>query len=351
MKWCEFKRTYNNVYRRMLLIVVAVGLLIVFLLTNLFVLIIGSGRFDLSKTTNIVEIIFIMLSVVTIFLSQIIATYWVKRISKPVEEITKITQQVSQGDFDVKVNTDGFKEEMLELGETINKMIDQLNSIEILRSDFVSNVSHEFKAPLSAIQGYVTLMSKPDLSNEKRLEYFTLLCQSVAQMSGLVDNVLKLSKLESDSSTPKKQIYRLDEQLRRSVLMYEKQWMDKDLEPELDLPECTCCGNEELIGQIWNNLIGNAIKFSCNGGRFGVRIDESDEKYICVTVFDEGEGMSADVKEHIFEKFYQGDTSHKSMGNGLGLSLVAAICNITGCTVSVESEIGKGSEFTVKIPR
>ncbi|MBQ8210303.1 MAG: HAMP domain-containing histidine kinase [Clostridia bacterium] len=351
MKYREFKKKYNKVYRRMMLTVVSGALFIIFLLLNLLAFIVGSGKFDFTDAKSIWELGFILISIMLIFLSQLLATYWVKRISKPVEDITKVTQQVSQGNFDVRVNTDNFKDEMLELGNTINKMIDQLNSIEILRSDFVSNVSHEFKAPLSAIQGYVTLMSKPDLSNEKRAEYFTLLSQSVAQMSGLVDNVLKLSKLESDSSTPKKTVFRLDEQLRRSVLMFEKQWMEKDLEPELELQECTCNGNEELLGQIWTNLIGNAIKFSHSGGRFGVKIDDTDEKFIAVTVFDEGEGMSEEVKEHIFEKFYQGDTSHKAMGNGLGLALVAAICNLTGCTVSVESEVGKGSEFTVKIPR
>lgn len=345
----KFKE-YNKIYRRILFTVACVFVLLVFILANIVLLIVGSDRIDLTSESY-VEIGFICLAATLILLSQGIATYWVKRITKPIEEITKVTQQVSQGNFDVRIDSSDFRHEMYDLAENLNKMITQLNSIEIMRNDFVSNVSHEFKAPLSAIQGYVTLMSKPDLSTEKRIEYFSLLSQSVAQMSGLVDNVLKLSKLESDSSTPKKTYYRLDEQLRRSVLMFEKIWMEKDLEPNLDLPECAYCGNEELLGQIWTNLIGNAVKFCKTGGHFGVRIDDSNEKFVTVSVYDDGEGMSEEVKEHIFEKFYQGDTSHKVMGNGLGLALVSTICNMTGCTVSVESEPGKGSEFTVKMPK
>ncbi len=345
------RKEYNKVYNRILLIVAFVFFLLLLMLANMIFLVVGSGKIDLNDSDSILEIIFIFIAVMLILLSQGIATYWVKRITQPIEEITRVTQQVSQGNFEARVDTSDLKNEMYQLGETINKMTAQLSSIEILRSDFVSNVSHEFKAPLSAIQGYVTLLSKPDLSTEKRTEYFKMLSQSVAQMSGLVDNVLKLSKLESDNSAQKKTYYRLDEQLRTSVLMFEKTWTEKNLEPELDLPECTYFGNEDLIGQIWINLIGNAVKYCNNSGHFGVRIDDSDENYITVTVFDDGEGMSEEVKEHIFEKFYQGDTSRKSQGNGLGLALVATICNITGCTVSVESELGKGSEFAVKMPR
>ena len=344
-------KDYTKVYRRMSFFVFFVFVLLVLLFAFTLFLVIRFEISNLNMLASSSATIIIVCAVVSLLVvSQGIAIYWINRITKPIEEITKVTEQVAKGNFDVSIDTKGFRNEMYDLGVNLNTMISQIKSIEVMRSDFVSNVSHEFKAPLSAIQGYVTLLSSPALSMEKRMEYFTLLAQSVAQMSGLVDNVLRLSKLESSTQTPKKEPFRLDEQLRRSVLMFEKTWIEKNLEPELELPDCTYNGNEELLGQMWINLIGNAVKFSETGGKFGVKIEDSDS-FVKVSVYDNGIGMSEEVRQHVFEKFYQGDTSHKEKGNGLGLALVKSICTLTGCDISVQSELNKGSMFTVTLPR
>lgn len=343
---------YNKIYKRTLIAVLVVFFLMIILFAFILFLVL---RFELSGLNtvkvNSVTIFFTCTVITLLLISQTISIYWINRVVKPIEEITKATDQIAQGNFNVCINTKGFKHEMHELGTNLNTMITQIKSIEVLRSDFVSNVSHEFKAPLSAIQGYVTLLSNPTISEKKRNEYFTLLTQSVTQMSGLVDNVLRLSKLESESSPPKKTQFRLDEQLRRSVLMFEKTWLEKELEPELDLPDCSYNGNEELLSQMWTNLIGNAIKFCEQGDSFGIKIDNTDDKEVKVIIYDSGIGMSEEVRQHVFEKFYQGDTSHKEKGNGLGLALVKTICNLTDCRIEVESEVGKGSTFTVTMPR
>lgn len=339
------------VFTRMF-ILIFIALVVMILL---FMLIIVITVEDNPQTRDVIEphtwLIVAAAVLSLLIISQFVALLWIKRITRPAEEISKAVEKVAKGDFDVKIDCSGFKYEMLDLGENLNKMIEELNSIELMRSDFVSNVSHEFRAPLSTIQGYVTLLSSPQTTEEKKSEYFQLLRDSTRQLSSLVDNVLKLSRLQSQNILPQKSNFSLDEQLRRAVLMFEQDWSEKELDLDLDLPECQYCGNGEMLSQVWTNLIGNAVKFSRNGGKIGVKLDDSQPNYISVTISDNGEGMSEDVKKHIFEKFYQGDTSRKSEGNGLGLALVKSICQLTGSEISVESQEGVGSSFTVRLKR
>lgn len=345
-------KNYTKVNRKISFFVFLVFSMIMILFGFSLYLVINFALSDMNfLTIKPAMIIFICIFISIIVASQGVSIYWINRITKPIEQISSVTEQIAQGNFDVNIDTKGFKNEMYYLGLNMNKMIEQIKSIEIMRSDFVSNVSHEFKAPLSAIQGYVTLLSSPSLSEEKREEYFELLSQSVSQMSGLVDNVLRLSKLESSTEVPKKLNYRLDEQLRCAVLIFEKSWSEKGLEPELDLPDCIYKGNEEMLWQLWINLIGNAVKFSKQNGKFGVKIEDDNDENIKVLIYDNGIGMNDEVKQHIFEKFYQGDTSHKEKGNGLGLALVKSICSLNNCKITVQSEYGKGSCFTVLLPK
>lgn len=342
---------FNGIYRRMFGLVaivwamlLLVGVFIVFLLLRDSVFAVKS----ISESTGLLVLIVV---VCLLIISQGMTMFWSRRISRPSAVISSTLAKVAVGDFDVRVDTTGFKNEMLQLGNEINRMIAELGSIEVMRSDFVSNVSHEFRAPLSSIQGCVTLLSSPNISRAQQDEYFELLKEATRQLSSLVDNVLKLSRLESQNMLAQPKSFSLDEQLRRSVLMFEQQWSQKKLELELELPECSYVGNEEMLGQVWINLIGNAVKFTGQGGKIGVRLEDKEPGFVSVTVYDNGEGMTEEVKKHIFEKFYQGDSSHRSSGNGLGLALVKSICQLTGSQISVESEPGKGSVFTVKLPR
>lgn len=344
-------KSFNKLYRRILaLVLVMFGLTVLLFLFIIFLL----ARTNLFGTEIISEntaLIVVACIVSLLIMTQSITLYWSRRINRPVEIISNAVNRVAQGDFDVQIDSSKFKNEMKDLAADLNKMIKELKSIEVMRSDFVSNVSHEFRAPLSSIQGYVTLLSNPDISDAQRTEYFSKLSESTRQLTGLVDNVLKLSRLESQNIVSETKAFSLDEQLRRAVLIFEQQWQQKNIWLDLDLPKCEYNGNEELLNQMWVNLIGNAIKFTDENGEIGVSIDNSQKDFVVVTVSDNGVGMTEDVKAHIFEKFYQADTSRKAEGNGLGLALVKTVADLMNAVVTVESELGKGSKFTVKLPK
>lgn len=350
LKELDLKK-FNKIYRRMFGLVVIVLAMLLLLAIFIVFLLLRNSVFAVDSISESTSLVVLIVVVCLLIISQVLTMFWLRRVSRPSAVISSVLARVAQGDFDVRVDTSDFKDEMLQLGNEINGMIGELGSIEVMRSDFVSNVSHEFRAPLSSIQGCVTLLSTPNISQEQQNEYFELLKESTRQLSSLVDNVLKLSRLESQNMLAQPESFSLDEQLRRSVLMFEQQWSQKELELELDLPECSYVGNEELLGQVWINLIGNAVKFTDQGGKIGVRLEDKEPEFIAVTVYDDGEGMTEEVKKHIFEKFYQGDSSHRASGNGLGLALVKSICQLTGSQISVESEPGRGSAFTVRLPK
>ncbi len=350
MKLMDFSRIYK-VIRRMVFILTAVFALLVLLFLFLLFMLLRDSMFDISTISESTGLV-VTCSVISILIvSQLVAVLWISSVSRPAAAISRAASQVAMGNFDVQIDTSGFKNEMLELGDNLNRMIRELASIEVMRTDFVSNVSHEFRAPLSSIQGCVTLLSNPVITEAQRNEYFELLKECTRQLSSLVDNVLRLSRLETQNIAARPVKFSLDEQLRRALLIYEGDWSEKELELELDMPECEYLGQEELISQIWVNLIGNAVKYTDRGGKIGVKLDDSSPEHISVTVYDTGIGMTEEVKKHIFEKFYQADSSRSSSGNGLGLALVKSICQLTRCEISVESRPGEGSTFTVLLPR
>lgn len=217
--------------------------------------------------------------------------------------------------------------------------------INTLQRDFVSNVSHEFKTPINVIEGYLTLLRTPGLSEEERTFYIDKIQSNTHRLSTLVGSVLLLSKLESQSIS-RRELYSLDEQIRQTVLDYEPRWEEKNLEPDLELDSVTYFGDEEILSHVWSNLIDNAIKYSESGGRIILRMTER-AGVIFVTVEDEGPGIPEEAKERIFEKFYQADSSHGSEGNGLGLALVRQILDRCGGAISVENRPEGGAKFTV----
>ena len=344
-------KSFNKLYRRTLAIVFVMFALTVLLFLFIIFLLTRTSLFDREIISENTGLIVVASIVSLIILAQGITIFMSRHFFKPIRIVSDAINRVAQGDFSVQIDSSKFKNEMKNLANDLNKMITELNSIEVMRSDFVSNVSHEFRAPLSSIQGYVTLLSNPTLDTEQRNEYFTKLSESVRQLSGLVDNVLKLSRLESQNIVSETKLFSLDEQLRQAVLMFEQQWSQKKIWLDLNLPECEYNGNEELLNQIWVNLIGNAIKFTDENGEIGISIDNTQKDFVIVTIADNGVGMSDDVKTHIFEKFYQGDTSRKAEGNGLGLALVKTVSDLTNSTITVESELGKGSKFIVRLPK
>ena len=230
-------------------------------------------------------------------------------------------------------------------------MTEELSGVETLKTDFISNVSHEMKTPLAVIGNYGTLLQNPDLTEEERLEYAKNITHSSKHLAELITNILKLNRLENQQIFPRADSYNLSEQLCESLLQFESVWEEKEMEISTDIPEdITISADSELLSIVWNNLLSNAFKFTDMGGKVSVSLSE-DSEYATVTVSDTGCGMTAETGKHIFEKFYQGDTSHATKGNGLGLALVKRIIDITGGEVSVTSAVGVGSTFKVKIPK
>lgn len=285
----------------------------------------------------------------SLLLGTVIALYVGKLIVRPVQNIGNAFDELSKGNFEVKVPENEQIMEIREMAQRFNAMTYDLSHIETLRSDFVANVSHEFKTPIASIEGYATLLQNHSLSPEKHDRYVEKILENSRRLTNLSGNILILSKLENQETVLGKTEYRLDEQIRKCILMLENKWSAKNIEFDLELPRQIYYGSESLLEQVWSNILDNAIKHSPVGGVIHVGILQTDT-HLTVIIADQGDGMTEDVQKHIFEKFYQGDSSRKAEGNGLGLALVKRIVELCKGTVTVESSPGEGAEFFVTLP-
>ena len=275
-------------------------------------------------------------------------------VDRPVKRIMAALDQVMQGDFSVRIppvkefaGETGFNE----IIRAINAMTAELQGTETLRTDFIANVSHELKTPLAVMGNIATMLQQPGIPEDDRIEYARAISHSSRRLAALITNILKLNKLENQQIFPKPQVFNLGEQLCESLLVFENAWEEKNLEIETDIQEDVRIKSDpELLSLVWNNLISNAVKFTPEGGTVGVSL-VADEKHVIVSVSDTGCGIHPETGKHIFEKFYQGDTSHATQGNGLGLALVKRVVDILQGEISVQSTPGQGSIFTVKIRR
>lgn len=268
------------------------------------------------------------------------------------KHITRAARELVQGNFDTRIEPVGrlvTENNYYEIIDCFNKMAQELGSLETLRTDFVANVSHEMKTPLAVLQNYATLLQKPDLSEEERMVYAKGIVQGARRLSDMMTNILKLNRLENQQIYPKKENFDLGEQLCECLLQYEDVWEKAEIELETEIAEeITIYADRELLSLVWNNLFSNAFKFTPQGGCVSVSL-KKEGAYAVVTVTDTGCGMTAEVGSHIFEKFYQGDTSHATQGNGLGLALVKRVIDILQGEITVESTVDVGTSFTVKI--
>lgn len=276
------------------------------------------------------------------------------KVERPVRHIINAAERIIQGDFSVRIKPQNkfvSDETFNRVIECFNKMAEELGSVETLRTDFIANVSHEMKTPLSVMQNYGTLLQAPDLTNEKRMEYAKCVTDASRRMADMMTNILKLNRLENQQIYPQTEEFNLGEQLCECLLQYENIWEKQGIEIVTDIEEnVKVKADSELLKHVWNNLFSNAFKFTPDGGTVAVTMTTEGE-YAVVQVKDTGCGMTADVGAHIFEKFYQGDSSHSVQGNGLGLALVKRVIDIIQGEITVESAVGKGSVFTVKIRR
>lgn len=274
-------------------------------------------------------------------------------VDRPTKIITEATKKIMSGDFSVRIKPmrssgmEGFNQ----IAMAINQMAEELGGVETLRTDFIANVSHEMKTPLAVMNNYGTLLQTPDLTEEKRIEYAKGVTDASRRMADMMTNILKLNRLENQQIYPQVSEFNLGEQICECLLQYENVWEKANIEIETDIAEdVKVKADAELLGHVWNNLFSNAFKFTPSGGTVTVSLIATDHHAI-VKVTDTGCGMTSEVGAHIFEKFYQGDTSHSVQGNGLGLALVKRVIDILQGEISVESAIGVGTTFTVKIRR
>lgn len=275
-------------------------------------------------------------------------------VERPVRRIVNAAEQLQKGDFSVRIKpirggdaTNGFNI----IADYFNQMAEELSGIETLRTDFISNVSHEIKTPLAVIQNYGTMLQQPGLSQEKRIEYAKSVTNASRRLADLITNILKLNKLENQQIYPVAESYDLSEQLCECLLSFEDQWEAKKLDIVTDIEEQVMVDTDaQLLSLVFNNLISNAVKFTEPCGKITVML-KSDGEHAVVSVSDTGCGISPETGRHIFEKFYQGDTSHSTEGNGLGLALVKRVMDIVGGDISVSSQVGQGSTFTVRMRR
>lgn len=281
-------------------------------------------------------------------ISAIITAFLNGKILAPITALSQAMAKVSKGDFTQQLDTNSRIDEIRESYKSFNIMTRELRATEVLQTDFVSNVSHEFKTPINAIEGYTMLLQDEELTEEQE-ECIGKILFNTRRLSGLVGNILLLSRLENQNIPMKRETYRLDEQIRQAILSLETKWTEKEIAFEVYMDNVSYKGNEGLLMHIWVNLLDNAVKFSPVKGTIAIALRKEAEMVI-FTIADEGPGIPEEVKNRMFDKFYQADDSHKAEGNGLGLALVKRILDLNFGTIEVKNRDYGGCEFTVTLP-
>lgn len=323
----------------------------------------------LSAANVFIVEIFLKMEVFSVLASMGVGTYWVAmavvaaiiihqvscaKYDKPMRRLSRAMRAVAQGDFTVSVqpvhkrNKFDYMDLMF---EDFNSMVHELSSIETMKDDFIANVSHEIKTPLAVIRGYASALLRGNLSEEEQREYAATIASASESLSVLISNILRLNKLENQEIVPNAAPYDLTRQLSDCALAHEEQWERKHIDFDAQLEErVMILADESMLEIVFNNLIANAIKFTEPGGRIVLRQEKAGGDVV-VTVSDTGCGMDEGTVKHIFDKFYQGDSSHSREGNGLGLALVKRVLDISGGSIAVRSAPGEGSEFIVRLKR
>ena len=271
-----------------------------------------------------------------------------RAVLKNVREFIEATDKLSRGDFSARLNIRKPPEFRI-LSKNFNTMAEELGSIEVLRTDFINNFSHEFKTPIISIKGFAEILKDDDLSKEERNEYLDIIIEESKRLTSLATNVLNLSKIETQAILKEKQMFNIGEQIRQSILLLDSKFQSKNISLDINIEDCNIYANKKMLNQVWLNLLDNAIKFNNENGLVSVNMKKK-EKEILITIIDSGIGISKEVVSKIFDKFYQEDTSHSTKCNGLGLTIVKKIIELHGGTIECESIVSKGTKFTIILP-
>lgn len=277
-----------------------------------------------------------------------VTNHMTKMLIDPIAKLRSAMREVADGDFKVEAKCESCIQDVQDIYDSFNSMVRELSTTETLQTDFISDVSHEFKTPINAIEGYASLL-EGEPSPEEQRAYVEKILFNTRRLSALTGNILLLSKLSNQSILPQKTQFRLDEQIRQAIVALEQKWSEKELGFEVELAETPFFGYESLLPHVWTNLIGNAVKFSPKGGEIRIKMMRT-EGAVVFTIEDDGPGIVPGDEEHIFTKFYQSESSHGMEGNGLGLALVRQIVEMSGGSVDVRNLEAGGCRFTVRLP-
>lgn len=321
-----------------------------------FVVILGAHLFYHGPITK-TFLVFCCLLICTIcmILGIILISLEAKKISKPILKVTEAVNEVSKENFEIRLPREEskrgayqYRDEIDELSENVNQMAEKLGNLDYMRRDFISNVSHEVKTPVAAITGFTEMILEGDLEPDKQKEYLQMVNDQANSLSDLCESMLRLSRLDYEDKVELSDTVRLDEQIRKCIIVLSEKWAEKEIEFELNLPYVEIHTNEKLLNQVWMNLIDNAMKYSSPGSSISVNLFRQMH-LIEITIKDHGIGIAKEKQSRIFERFYQCEESHKKKGSGLGLSIVKKILDLLNGSIQYESELGKGTIVTVNL--
>ena len=301
-----------------------------------------------ENTIENVMVLPIMTLIASIIIGVIVSACSSRIVLKNVREFITATDKLSKGDFSARLNIKR-PPEFKVLSKNFNKMAEELGGIEVLRTDFINNFSHEFKTPIISIKGFAEILKDDELPKEEKNEYLDIIIEESKRLTSLATNVLNLSKIETQVILKDIQRFNMGEQIRQSILLLDSKFESKNILLDVNIQDCYIKGNKEMINQVWVNLLDNAIKFNNKNGMVSINM-KREENNILITIIDTGVGINKEAINKIFDKFYQEDTSHATNGNGLGLSIVKKIIELHGGTIQCDSIVSKGTKFTVTIP-
>lgn len=301
-----------------------------------------------ENTIENVMVLPIMTLIASIIIGVIVSACSSRIVLKNVREFITATDKLSKGDFSARLNIKR-PPEFKVLSKNFNKMAEELGGIEVLRTDFINNFSHEFKTPIISIKGFAEILKDDELPKEEKNEYLDIIIEESKRLTSLATNVLNLSKIETQVILKDIQRFNMGEQIRQSILLLDSKFESKNILLDVNIQDCYINGNKEMLNQVWVNLLDNAIKFNNKNGMVSINM-KREEDNILITIIDTGVGINKEAINKIFDKFYQEDTSHATNGNGLGLSIVKKIIELHGGTIQCDSIVSKGTKFTVTIP-
>ena len=332
-----FFRTALFVFAAMFLSTLLVGLAVALLI-----------RIGFIRMTDPLGLV-LNVTVTSSIIGSLISAMAFRRTLRIVDSFLDGMKEIRKGNYGVRIGENSPNERIRYLAENFNLMSQELSGIETLRSDFINSFSHEFKTPISSIKGFAKLLKNPNLSEEERQDYLDIIISESERLSRLASGTMDITKVESLESVPERKMYRLDEQIRQCILLLEPRWSKKKLTVDVDLTEIDYTGSEDLLQQVWINLIDNAVKFTADGGEIAVSLSRVQNNAIA-TVSDNGCGMDAETQKHMFDKFFQGDPSRSMEGIGVGLSLVKKIVKVSQGRIKVRSALNEGTSITVVLP-